>query len=81
MYYIIKALLQYYTMLCFTRVLDFSRVFTRIFDTMLVSKTQVKTREKREKVTQCKKKRKKILQYLHYARFCSQTWPKRNPNA
>ena len=36
----------YYTMLCFTRVLDFSRVFNT---TMLVSKTQVKTQETREK--------------------------------
>ena len=34
----------YYTMLCFTRILDFSCVFTRIFDTnMLLSKTQEKT--------------------------------------
>ena len=37
-------------MRCLTGVLDFSRVFPRVYDTnMLVSKTRVKTQEKRKK--------------------------------
>ena len=63
----IKAL---YTMLCFTHTLDFSRVFTRVFDTASwyqnCSENERKTQEKREKITQ----RKKNARTFFYITLC-----------
>ena len=88
-------------MRCFTSVLDvspsfwmFPHIFTGVFDTnMLVSKTQVKTREKCEKISHWEKKREKIVLYctiyalgenashLRFSRILERLrLPKRKPN-
>ena len=55
-------------MLCFTCVLDFSRVFTCVFDTMLGSKSRVETREKHKKFTQREKNARNVFYMVYYYR-------------